>query len=84
MFFRMAFKKCLLVADFVLKRIQVHLIVAYSSNLVYTYSSSFVFVSFYLFANKLKKSCFLSFFTRLILHVKGPCACDIATIILGG
>ena len=80
MFFRMAFKTCLLVADFVLKRIQVHLIVAYSSNLVYTYSRSFVFVSFYLFANKLK----ISFFTRLILHVKGPCACDIATIILGG
>ena len=76
------FKKRLLVAYSVLMSIQVHLIVAFSSDLVHTYSNSFVFVNFLLFANTLKRSCFLSFFTRLTLDVKGPCACDIVAIIL--
>ena len=76
------FKKRLLVAYSVLTSIQVHLIVAFSSDLVHTYSNSFVFVNFLLFANTLKRSCFLSFFTRLTLDVKGPCACDIVAIIL--
>ena len=44
-------KKCLLVADSNLTRIQLQLIIAFSSYLVHTYSNSFVFLSFLSLAN---------------------------------